>query len=459
MTVNDYMNKIIDIEIKNNLYDIKYKGFPIYRILRYFIRPELIRSFDGSFSADSRHVKPSIKTVIKNVLFSCFDLCRLFLSNKKIDVAFFPSFRLQKMGDLYIDKLTDPIILRSDLCEKDKYVIFSSSFYNCYRKERVNYKMVRQVESIFFLSFIIAHIIYPFFKFAKKGKEIDLLLFKVQKMFAEKKDFRKQSYVEFIMFVIQYKLFSLLFNRIGCKKIFLVIRGNYYPQILAAHRNGIKVYEIQHGVTYGGTVLYSGSYDNIADPDCFLVFGSMWIGPQFGMPIEKIENIGFAYKDLVQKVVSNKIEDSILIISSPDITELMVKVTIKLAQTHKNKKFFFRPHPHEGLSELQIKSLLEQDNISFSDKSVDSNIEVMKYSKVIGTNSSVLFEANSIGIDVGRLTFGGLTIERYPGDDVFFYINSLDDFDDFLDKSKNRYTYMESYSDFNKEKFLSIYNS
>lgn len=73
---------------------------------------------------------------------------------------------------------------------------------------------------------------------------------------------------------------------------------------------------------------------------------------------------------------------------------------------------------------------------------------------MIGTNSSVLFEALSLGKNVGRLAFGGLFINRYIGDDDFYYVQSLEDFDNFLRNRKRGIG--KAYSDFEEDKLRMI---
>ncbi len=452
-----YIDKLVELEIKNNLFDIKYKDFPIYRIFSYFIRPAWISSFDKGYSNNNRHKPFPLKMVLKNSFFSFFDICSLFFIHKKKKVAFFPSMRLQQDNDLFLDKFSDPVILQSGLAKTNDIVIFSSSFYIYYRKKRINGSQTYQAEFIYFVSVLFSYIIRPLFLFSKNKKKVDQLLGKVNTIFKEKIDFKKKSYIRFISFIIQYKVYKKIFKHLGCNSVVVVIKGNCYPQILAAHELGIMVCEIQHGVTYGNTVLYAGKYDKCADPDYFLTFGKMWMGPQFGLPLNQLVNIGFAYKDYIKEKNQIEVKDkSVLVVSSPEITGPMVRMILLLSQQFNNYKFYFRPHPHEGLTIEQIESLKKQENIFFSDKSVDSNVEVLHYSKIIGTNSSVLYEAKSYGIDVGRLNFGNLSITRYPGDEFFFYIESIEDFERFLNiESKNS---IETYSDFDKEKFLSIVN-
>lgn len=197
----------------------------------------------------------------------------------------------------------------------------------------------------------------------------------------------------------------------------MVNRDSFKSQIFAAHQLGLKVYELQHGVTMGPTVLYSGFFNPVIDPDYFLTFGAMWKGELFAMPVDRTINIGFAYKNYIQSLnvkISKGIE-SVLVISSPAITEEIVTIVEKLAILYPMNKFYFRTHPQENLSVSQKERLTLCFKCFLFGKSIESNIEILSYEHVIGTNSSVLFEALSLGKNVGRLAFGGLFLNRYIG--------------------------------------------
>ncbi len=454
MTESEALELLAPLEDCNNLYQETYLGIPIYRLFRWIVCPAFIKTRNEGFAVDNSIKSVTIKRVLKATLYSICDIVLLLIREKNIRVVFFPNFRLFDIDNGLMDKFSDPIISESGI--ESNSIILQRSYYMEYRHKRKNKKRLCQVEVIDFISYAIPKFIYPFYSLTKKKKEIDNLIRRIGNIIKVDSQFRKRLHYEFLSFVVAYRFYKFFLKKIGCKYVIAVIKGNNYPQILAAHQLGLKAYEIQHGVTMDKTILYGGTYNAILDPDAFLTFGEMWKGPQFGMPLDRIYNIGFAYKNYIKKVVPEIIDNAVLVVSSPEITEPMVNATLLLASSYPEILFYFRPHPHEGLTEEQLQSVAKYDNIRFSDKSVDSNIEVVKYKYVIGTNSSVLFEAASLGAKVGRLRFAGLDCMHFQGDENFCYIDTVKDFETFLNKEFK--IDIEAYSDFNKELFLSLIN-
>jgi hypothetical protein len=93
--------------------------------------------------------------------------------------------------------------------------------------------------------------------------------------------------------------------------------------------------------------------------------------------------------------------------------------------------FYIRCHPQEKLTECQIQKISAIKNVFIDDNSIDSFIAIESYNHIIGENSSVLFEAISLGKNVGRLSFDGFTPEQSSNNN-FYYLQSIDDFAKFV---------------------------
>ena len=92
--------------------------------------------------------------------------------------------------------------------------------------------------------------------------------------------------------------------------------------------NGIGVSTV--AFTMGVTTLYAGQYDAVADPDYFLVFSEFWRGNQFAIPQDRITNIGWAYKNIINKLPMKEVvhENTCLVISSPEISSKLVETVL-----------------------------------------------------------------------------------------------------------------------------------
>ncbi|WP_407267392.1 hypothetical protein [Tenacibaculum maritimum] len=204
-----------------------------------------------------------------------------------------------------------------------------------------------------------------------------------------------------------------MLKAIGARQIFVVDRIVFLPFIRAAKVKNIEVLELQHGITHSETVLYTGDYQPEIDPDIFLNFGVKWIGEQFSIPIKKQVNIGWAYNSwLLVKADIEVNQKTVLMVSSPAITDKILKTTLELAEQYSTYSFSIRLHPQEALSSAQQKQLHNRKNIVLDNKNIDSLISVLKHEVIIGENSSVVYEALSLGKKVGKIMFNGLDSKR-----------------------------------------------
>ena len=98
-------------------------------------------------------------------------------------------------------------------------------------------------------------------------------------------------------------------------------------------------------------------------------------------------------------------------------------------------------------------------NILDVSRPVNSNIAILSYDFIIGENSTVLYEALSIGKKVGRINFGGFVLRQYDPTqpDGFYYIHQEEDLKDFISTgSHTDNARKDIYSDFNVDLFNSF---
>jgi len=453
-----YLKEIINKENELDIYKYRVFAIPFWRIIRFKLRTRYLRIKTG-FQYNTKKRSLSFKLLLFNFFKSLFQYIVLFFKGKRYENIIFAFPRLQKVGDLYIDKFTDPIILNSKL--KNSCLIFQRPLAGNHKENRINSEITIKTDFIEFTSKIIGMFLFPF-----TGLFYLSTLIKLYKCSKESFLLKHKHFLFFTLnlsyFSISYYFHYFLFKKLKPKRVFLVDREIFFPIILACKRLKIIVYEIQHGVTHGETAVYSGKYDESIDPDYFLAFGEAWVGPQFGMPLDRIINIGWAYRDFIKGRYYNipVIENSILVISEPHITEKIISITKELALLHKNINFHIRLHPQESLKDNHKEMLYGFDNIFIQDNNVESTLAVMSFKFLLGENSSVLYEALSFGKKVGRINYGGLFpefVESYSIDG-FYFLNSPDDFNYFINNSiNNEYKVDNSfYSDFDKDKFNSL---
>ena len=431
----EVLDKIVEDERKLGIYDEKILGVPLWRIYRFRIVTQYIKRNYGisSYTAEKR-IK--FVTVLKNTIISLWQFLRLFLSKQTFENVVFAFPRLQKIGTLYIDKFTDPVIQNSNI--KNNCLIFQRPLAGAHNEPRCHHEIAVKSDIVEILSLLFTFIFLPCVVIIYGSKVIRI--FKKAKIIFSLN--RKNFFYFFLIlshFLVRYSTYHWIIKRIRPKRIFLVNREIVSPLIVACKKMNVYVYEMQHGITLGTTILYSGDYDPNIDPDYFLVFGEAWRGPQFGIPTEQIINIGWAYKDMVRNLGDDNFFSSktILVISEPEISKGIVEAISLLARTYDEYTFHIRLHPQEKMEYELLQQIEQLKNVSIQDNLKESSLALLAYEVVIGVNSSVLYEALSLGKRVGRLNFCELEPQisvKFPSD-TFKYIKNVSDFKLFMDNS------------------------
>lgn len=460
--MNRYTETISNIkqeEIKLGLYKYELLHIPIWKVLRSPVVEKYLNKEFGFGKRDTTEKKIHLFKIIGSYIKSLWGIIILFLSNSKnIDYLFMAFPRLQKFDGKYIDKFTDP--LTGYLPDKTKWLIFQRPLAGVHKKPRYNSEKVFTTDFIEFTSKVMGIIFSPF---------IALFIFNTTfKIYQSSKSHFKLSSIDFLkfninigQFLISYFFYKLVLLKLKPKKIFLVNRGINQEVIANSHKLNIETFELQHGVTFGPTILYSGLYDECLDPDYFLTFGKYWRGSHFGVPSEKIINIGWCYGSCLQeKYLHNKLnkKNKVLVISEPLFSEKIVSAIIKIAVKYKEFAYDLRLHPQEKLSKISEQKISKCSNVKIIENDIESTINVLSYDNVVGVNSSVLYEALSLGKNVGKIAFDGCEqlILNEITESSFYMIRAIDDFPKFINVEKNQNNCNQLYSLFDKKKFNEI---
>ena len=427
-------------------------NIPIWRIVRYNSRLYYVNKVTG-YVASSPHHKSSRVGKPKLKLFSGF---WRYILKKDISVIF-PFNRLVFYDNHYIDKFTDPVIVESFL--KDcSYIIVDPPAYSG-KYARINRKNTLSEENRTPLQQLLKY----YFKFItpiQYGNVINRLFKKTKNVFELPDEQITYYYNQISVFLAKYYYYYFWFKVLKPSRVFIVFREGYFPQIAACKRLNIPVAEFQHGITLDATISFAGEYDQRIDPDYFLVFGEYWKGPQFGMPLDRIVNIGWAYSKYLQKSLSKntkKRNNEVLVISSPEISDSVLDTLQELSKYNGDFSFDIRLHPCESYNESQQQKLMSISKAQVVNNKTDSALVLPTYKYVVGENSSVIYEALSSGCKVGMLNMCGLRppIELPGIKENFFIINNCGDFENFLnDEFEQSASKAEFYSEFDSKRFM-----
>lgn len=450
MEESKILNDIVKMEENYELNSILIRGIPMWRIVRYHTRLYYINSKTGYVAGEPsvrrEHPRPK--------LFSGF-----WRYIGKTDLSFFFSFnRLVNLNDYYLDKFIDPVIENTKLKYSNYLIVDTRNYYGNYNRIHKAHTVSNESRTVLIQFY---KYFYRFITRVVYRKKIKQLFNLVRVPFELPDNYINKFYSEIGLFIAYYHYYNLWFKILKPSRVFVVYREGYFPQIAVCKNRGISVSEFQHGITVDNTVSYAGRYDIRIDPDYFLVFGDYWKGPQFGMPLDRIVNIGWAYSKYLQKTIAlnaDKHVNEVLVISSPEISDAVLDALKVLSEANCNYSFDIRLHPCESYNEEQQRKLGAIPKAKVVDNKTDSALVLPTYQYVVGENSSVIYEALSVGCKVGMLNLCGLrpAIDLPGIKENFFVINDAKDFEQFLsdEKSLSTVTKAEFYSDFDSEAFM-----
>lgn len=458
MTEEDILEEFIKKEDEFGLNDVRYMDIPLWRLFRTEYRNRYIAAHLKNFAQQTAK-RNIVLWLCYSVFFSILSVCKIvkiLLCKKRYENIVFAFSRLQKLNGVYIDKFTDPVIDRTDIGKS--VCVFQFINRKVYIGKRWKANRVTRMESIVYFSSLLSLFLWPIM-FASIRKEIIRLYDKVKLIFYLKSLDTIKWCIKLTFFKCEVILYRFIFKRTKCKRIYVVNRIVCLPQIVAAHQCGLLALEFQHGITMGSTILYSGHYDAAVDPDYFLTFGKAWEGNQFTIPLDRVINIGWAYKEVLKTLSMSEIfyPNACLVVSSPEITGKLVNIVLLLANEFPDMDFHIRCHPQESLQHKYLEKIEAVSNVKVADNTIDSFMALRTYSYVIGENSSVLFEALSMGKMVARLSFKDFNpISTHIENDGFYYIHELNDFLIFFD-GKGTMTETGFYNEFNPEIINSLF--
>lgn len=383
-------------------------------------------------------VKPNIQIweIVRNFFVSLIGITKLLLSRRKFDNVFFPHPRLFFVNGNYMERFSDSLIESAGI--KDSSIILERHQNGIHKRPRYHSELV------VYLDFIddLARFLSPFTKILIKKKysnQVHDLYLKLNMVFhLDDNSYNNLFYSIVSQFVILSWLIKPILKSISPQRVFFAPRGIFDYTVVFCKKNNIKTIELQHGIVIGKTDLYSGVYDPRIDPDFFFVFGKDNIGTQYAIPLDRVVNVGFPYKNYIHKINHVVLgEEVVLVVSEPGISEKIINVLIEIVKRYPEYFFHVRCHPQEKISNNLINRIKGNENIKVVDNKVESFVAISQYKTIIGEISSVLFEAMSLHKKVGRLNFGGLVSKETPQLHGGTIINSPEEFDLFMKSPYN----------------------
>lgn len=455
MTEQEVIRGICEKEDHSALYEIKIGGLPAYSMIRGFVRYRILES--NSLPAMNLRSPLNWKEAFRSALISWCQLLKLRVSGRKYPSIYYAFARVDKVGGAYLDKFTDPII---EQCEKKgRYLILDYGRAGVHPRPRVHADSIVYLDFFGGMSRLYGTLFFRYF-YRRHKREFDGLFEELRNTFGI--DFNQTAIMkELASESVYVDRVQRLFRKVSAERVIGPARAFMAAPFIAAKRQGMKTFELQHGITYGESVLYSGYRDEKILPDFFLAFGDNKPIDVYGIDVTRIVNIGWAFQNYIGDVSQDVIDcgpRDILVVSDPEVSIPLLKAVAGLAKDNPEIAFHFRPHPHEVITQEQKEMIAPYPNIKIQDNHINITIVLHKFCHVVGENSTVLYEALALRKKVGRLFAEGLAPQYTDeGDrDCFWEIRCQEDFMAFIEGNVNMKKSKCIYSPFNKNRYLAI---
>lgn len=450
------VKNILKIEEQLDIYNETILGYTIWPYIRKEYREKYIQ-VKTSLPPLSNHAHFNAFLILKSTLYSLFHIIKAIVV-KRVDNLFVGFPRLEMINNKYMDKFIDPLIFSSNIGDNFIYIERGRSGRHAF--PRYLEKNVIWSEFIDNLSIISAYILFPCIGILYRNT-FSTLINKVNKFYITSYKENVNIILSIIQGLVKTYLIKKLLQIFSIKRCFITAAPNFYPYIASCKSINVPIYEIQHGITVSETATYSQyRYHFNSSPDFFLTFGEVFMKNMlFGIPLGKMINIGCAFKSHIQSYTCDKIDNTFLILSEPQVSDKIIDASIILADLFPMFFFNLRLHPLEKLNICQLDKISQKPNLKLVDSLQNSMITCMMYQGVLGENTTVLYEAVSVGVKAARIYFNGLhpnSLKDEP-EGLFFNIYTPNDFINFVNfKLPNNESGELFYSRFNKHLFNSI---
>lgn len=392
-------------------------------------------------------------------ILSYLQLLRLKLLGSSIDNFVYSFFRVDKVGDFFMDKFTDPLIDSSTI--GNSYIIFEKSKDFEHKSPRIHKSKTIYTD----------YIEQKAIRYAQKKKasfiathknELEQLWTKLDLLMADVPYSKEWTVVRLLRDKSMMDFYHKFFKKHNIKRFIAPCRAVFLPQMYVCKELGIPVMELQHGLLAGmGGVTYVGNKDRHFVPDYFLSFGNLYHKERYGVEQCKVVNIGWAMSDFIKNNVIRKevLPDSVLVIACDKLNKLF-KLIDSLAKEFPTIVFDVRLHPLASMTEFANLVVENHPNVSIQDNSRNISVVLPQYKMVIGDNSTVLVEALGLDIKVGRISYEEIQPKYFCEEekDVEWVISDCASFKNFLESKPKENKGLQFYSKYNREVLESILN-
>jgi hypothetical protein len=207
--------------------------------------------------------------------------------------------------------------------------------------------------------------------------------------------------------------------------IICINNGTLNGMFSAAKESKVPTIELQHGASNSNTIFWSypssitSSHPGLSLPTAYLTFSNFW-NTNTNYPVKFLDYIGNNY--FYQKKIIGR-NDGVLIISAYMYREELLELALELAASEKDKKIYYKLHPHEFLERNNVFSKCSKhSNICVISDEIDFSSLYILCDYVVGIHSTTLY----IALQAGKKVCIYKRSNYFWHADIFEYIELFD---------------------------------
>lgn len=445
----DFSNK----EQGLGLFELTINGLYVYGFLCRELRKRFLEKKNSIADKDSINIVK--KKSAKYVLLSFLRLLILYIFKRPIDTFVYSFYRVDKVGSVFLDKFSDPLIDFSFI--KENYIMFEKSNNYEHKKPRAHHSKVVYTDYIEQKAIHYAKRNLEIYK-SEHSVELGVLWEKLDALMGDVSYNKDWTVTRLLRDIWMMNFYRGFFIKHKIKRFIAPCRAAFLPHMYVCKELGIPVFELQHGYNYSmDSITCIGYYNTHFVPDYFLSYGEIKNSERYGIEQNRIVNIGWAFSDYIKEFLSSDVfsQNHVLVITNNLSINSLFKFIEILAREFPMITFGIRLHPLARMTEFAHQVVQNNKNIIIRDNSINIALELNKYQMIIGDNSTVLAEALNLGKKVGKISFESI-IPLYSSEEeknAVWEISGEASFRVFVDSAPKTGLSFKLYSPFNRKLF------
>ena len=402
------IDKFLEFEEENKLFDIEIRGIKIWSFIRFGVYSQIISKKNNLKKAHYKQNKISkFYNYLKN-LFICLLFHNPFLL-KKVDFLVFNHPRRMQVNDIWEEPYSDDFIRVN---QTKKINIFESPFNGKHKKKVLNSRSIKYKDIMNNIATIGAKITKILFPLKKREIEIiENLEKQINSVFLSEVNISTIKYNIFY-YKTYKKLLHFILKKTQPENIYEVVSYDPINMLINEIASEFKIptIEFQHGTMGKYHIGYNyfsseEKYDFL--PDKVYFFNEFWKNNNRFPIIEQNKIVyGNPYMDKLvkfyKKSATKKGKQKILFLSQGTIGDKLSEFANNLSKNIDSKKYeiIYKLHPSEYFDwKKRYPNLVENKNIEVIDNNIKHLYKLFALSDIqIGVYSTALYEGLEFGL-------------------------------------------------------------